>query len=603
VPPLALPDAAHLADPAALVGVPAVALFLERAQAVTTFRPVQDDIVLVAAICGWLDGLPLAIELAAARVRVLSLPDLLGRLDRRLPLLTGGAQDLPARQQTLRAAVDWSYNLLPPKERRLYRRLGVFAGGFSLAAATAVADGGDAHQLDAEFRSADREIAVLEGLTTLVDSSLVHPTASPGHSPRFRMLETIREYALLQLAASGEEQDARAYHAAWCLDLVEAAEPWLAKPQHPEWLDELEMEHDNMRAALAWCCAGGRDTAELAWRFGAALEPFWQMQGHFTEGRRWLDRMLHVPALAPSRHRARTLTAAGVLAWRQGDYENALRRFHEGLAVLEEVADEEGATGVRARLAVVAYERGDYDQAQLLNEHILAWYQRRGDQAGNARTLHNLGNIAYDRGDLRLARTRFEESLNLKRQGEDTDGIANSLNNLGNVMRALGDLTQARALLSEGLALRRTRGNPAAVASSLLNLGTVACDFGEYVHAAQAFHESLQLCHRLGLQPLIVANLRAMARLMTLHGRGEVGGRLLGAAEAWRERIGGTIAPAEQGDIAATVSATATAMGEAAVAVIVAAGRQLPHEQAVTEALAGAADIARAMDETPARAP
>ncbi|MDP9367733.1 MAG: tetratricopeptide repeat protein, partial [Chloroflexota bacterium] len=402
----------------------------------------------VAAICARLDGLPLAIELAAARVAHLPPAALLARLEQRLPLLTGGACDLPARQWTMRSTIAWSHDLLSPQEQALFRRLAVFVGGFTLEAAEAVAAG-----------AGDLGIDAFDGVASLLDASLLREEDGPDGEPRYRMLETVREFGLEGLAASGDEVVTREAHAAYFLALAERVEPLLLGPEQRHWLDALDAEIDNLRAALAWLIEGARNSAS-GLRLAGALRRFWLVRGHRTEGRRWLDRAFSLPGFVPPGVRAKALSAAGRLARRQGDFATATALFEEALVLV---------TGLGQ------------------SRHI-------------ASVVYNLGFIAFSVGDEERAALLYEESLALAREAGDTLSEAGTLDAMGELAASRGDLLRAQALLTEGLALHRRLGTVRDTAGSLVNLGTVTVDLGDPVGGAALLGEGLLLFTKLGAQ-------------------------------------------------------------------------------------------------------
>jgi predicted ATPase/class 3 adenylate cyclase len=447
VPPLGLPDRARLPPLDRLTQYAAVRLFAERAQAVRPdFAVTTANAPAVAEICWRLDGLPLAIELAAARVKAFPPEALLRRLERRLGALTGGARDLPLRQQTLRGAIAWSHDLLGEAERVLFRRLAVFAGGATLEAAEAVA-------------GPDGEADVFGALASLVDQSLVRqgegPGALPEGEPRFSMLETIREYGLEQLERSGEAEEAHERHATFFLALAEAAEGELGGPAQGAWLGRLEDEHANLRAALGWALEREPGTAL---RLGGALRGFWEARGHLTEGRGWLERALAGGGGAPAELRAKGLRGAGYLAYRQGDYERAVTQFGEGLALNRALGDRAGIANSLTNLGVVAHRRGEPDRAAALYEEGLGLCRELGDRAGIARSLVNLGAVALDRGEPDRAATLLEESLGLARGLGVGDVVLEGLEGLAAVAARAGRPVAATRLLGMADALRGRLG-------------------------------------------------------------------------------------------------------------------------------------------------
>ena len=398
VPPLALPDLKSIPAPEVLSRLPAVALFVERAQAVKNeFTLTRENAAAVAAICARLDGLPLAIELAAARIKLLSPSAMLARLESRLNLLTGGARDLPTRQQTLRSTVDWSYGLLNASEQTLFRRLSVFTGGCTLEAVEAVCD-----------TKGDLGLDILDGMASMVDKSLAQQVEQVDAETRFMMLSTIREYALERLAESDDEAATRRAHAAYYLVLAEeGAEDVVA---HPEWLDRFETEHDNFRLALDYLIKTG--DAEWGLRLGAALFRFWETREHLTEGRDAIARLLALEGTAARpKLRARLLFAAAVLAGEQGDYASARQMLEDSLETCLELNDNRGVAVALNALAVNARDRGELPQASLLFERCVAIWKDLGDSADIARALSNLANVTKLQGDYARASSLYDECL------------------------------------------------------------------------------------------------------------------------------------------------------------------------------------------------
>ena len=368
VPPLALPDLKSIPPLEALSRLPAVALFVERARAVKReFALTKENAPAVAAICARLDGLPLAIELAAARIKLLSPSAMLARLESRLNLLTGGALDLPTRQQTLRSTVDWSYGLLNASEQTLFRRLSVFTGGCTLEGVEAVCD-----------TKGDLGLDVLDGMASMVDKSLAQNLEQVDAETRFVMLSTIREYALERLAESNDAATAHRAHAAYYLVLAEeGAEDAVV---HPEWLDRFDLEHDNFRMALDYLIKTG--DADWGLRLGAALFHYWETREHLTEGRDAIAKLLALEgAAARPKLRARLLFAAAILAGDQGDYGSARQLLEESLDTCVELNDNRGAAVALNALAVYARDRGELADATLLFERCVAVWKDLGDSA------------------------------------------------------------------------------------------------------------------------------------------------------------------------------------------------------------------------------
>ena len=404
VPPLAPPERRPNAA-AEVAGNPAVALFDARARAVAPdFALTDANATAVGEICRRLDGLPLAIELAAARVKVLSPQALLARLSNRLAVLTTGARDQPERLRTMRATIAWSDDLLSPEEQALFRRLAVFAGGCTVEAAEAVIP-----------PAGDCEVDVLEGIASLLDHGLLRRADDLGDGPRFGMLETIREFALERLETSGEADPIRRAHAAYFVDLAERSEPHLyGFEEAPTWLARLGAEHHNLRAALTWAEAQGE--VELSLRLGTALVPFWFTRGYPTEGRIWLERALAGTANAAPPMRAKALMGAARLATQQGDYGRATLWAEESLALAEAAGDPRGVAGALHGLGTLAGDQGDHARATALNTRALGLYRACGDMRGAAFMLNNLGLVASRQGDLARATTLLEEALALFRR-------------------------------------------------------------------------------------------------------------------------------------------------------------------------------------------
>jgi predicted ATPase len=396
----------------------------------------------VNGICRRLDGLPLAIELAAARVKVLPPQALLNRLENRLDLLKSGARDQPSRHQTLRQAIAWSYDLLDASEQALLRRLAVFAGGQTLEAADAVAatpSGGSA----------------LEGLASLVDKNLLRQDAQPDGEPRFAMLETIREFGLECLAEAGEDGAVRRAHRDFYLGLVERASADLGGPQQATWLDQLGREHENLRLAIEWShAAGDWDVAE---RLVAGVWRFWLVRGHLTEGRARVQQLLST-APRQSPHRALLLTAAGTLAHNQGDYAAARSFYEESLTLSRANGDERAAAGTLNDLGWVAWRQGDYRAARALSDEALALHRRLGDARGAANALNNLGWVAHHQGDYHGAAALHRQVLALREQAGDTRGVGFTLASLGWAIHRLGEPAEAVRLLDRACRLLREVG-------------------------------------------------------------------------------------------------------------------------------------------------
>src|SRR6266566_2688221 len=442
VPPLAVPSPTHVPDPVALSQYEAVALFISRAQAVKPdFQVTHANALAVAEICAHLDGLPLAIELAAARVKLLPPQALLARLGKRLAVLTSRERDRPSRQQTLRNTIAWSYHLLDADEQRLFRRLSVFAGGCTLQAIEAMCS-----------TLGDQVEPVLDAVASLIDKSLLQQTEQEGEEPRLLLLETIREYGLEVLAASGEMEITRQAHALYYLRLSEEAEPELAGPRQAMWLERLEREHDNLRAALQWGLSPGEDghRREMALRLGGALRQFWIVHGHFSEGRNFLEQALVESKGVHASVQVKAFVTAANLANHQSDNDRTEAHAQKSRALYQELGDTQGIALSLRLLAGVAGRRGTLTAARMLNEGALALFREVGDKEGAASSLNNMGLLALAQGEFAEARALLEESLACHRELGNKAGMAHALSALASVLfESQGDPTTIRALLEE----------------------------------------------------------------------------------------------------------------------------------------------------------
>jgi predicted ATPase len=621
VPPLALPEpapgpGAHApgsparpppAEPERLAQFAAVALFVERARdADPGFALTPENAPAVAEICRRLDGLPLALELAAARVKLLPPRALLARLERRLPLLTGTARDAPARQQTLRNAIEWSYDLLDAGERRLFGRLAVFAGGCTLAAAEAVCGGADAAG-DLEALGHD----VLEAARSLVDKSLLRAHEGPGGEPRLAMLQTIQEYAAEWLAQSGEEPALRRAHAAYFLALAEEAADGRAGARPSSWpplpspargqgaaaspvLEGLNADHDNLRAVLAWSTtATDEGAAATGASLARALGWFWFLRGDVGEGRAWLEALLARtdPAAQPTQ-RAYLLQGAGALAVIQGDVAAARPRLRESLAATRASGDARATGSALLYLGLAALMENDPAGARPLLEEALTLARSAGDLAAEAYAGRLLGAVLWEAGDAAGARAAAEASLAGFRALGDTGGMAMALHSLWMLASARGDAAAARALYEESLTLRQTVSSGSVPALVLVNLGTMALQHGDHERAQAHLAEGLRLWRGVGNPTGIAMGLAGMARLAAARGQAARAGRLFGAAAA-RFPAGGRLHDGTDRAAFDRQIATARAgLDPDAFAAGWAAGETLPPEQAVADALEVAPDPA-----------
>jgi predicted ATPase/DNA-binding SARP family transcriptional activator len=628
----------------------AIALFLARVQAGTpSFALTEANAHDIAAICARLDGLPLAIELAAARMKLLSPRMMLARLDRRLALLTDGPRDLPERQQTLRATIDWSYSLLDVGEQLLFGRLAVFAGGWTLEAAEAICPA-----------AGELSIRVFDGLHALLDKHLVQQQIAANGEPRFTMLETIREYALERLTDRGEAPATQQAHALYFCYLAERAELELRGPEQVDWLDRLEEEQANLRAALAWCLgelkieneqlrigAGPADDLfsilnsqfsirqELGLRLAGALAVFWRGRDHLSEGRGLLARAL---AAAPSpiaagaadaraalAMRAKALAGAGVLAVFQGDQEAANDQLTESVALLRVLEDQHAiadtigflgmalafrgewaasqaamaeseqlarATGNAPALALALYgqartliERGDDRQARMRMEESLAVARAAGDIGNIALIVTDLGQLILRQGDYTTAQRYSEEGLAVARAVKDRGYMAQALNNLGELARCQGDDAKAEAYYLESLALVRSQGQTVDAPRLIHNLGYVALHQGDEVRARALFTESLGMFRNQHSRRGVAECLAGLAAVALAQEDRARAARLWGAAETLRETAGVAMWAADQIEYERQLTMLRAGLDEPALAAAWDAGRALPPEQAIAEEL------------------
>ena len=534
VPPLSLPRRQLTLTPEQLSQYEAVRLFIERAQAVRPdFTVDNESSPAVAEICWKLDGLPLAIELAAARVRILPPHAMLLRLEQWLPFLTGGARDAPARQRTLRDTIAWSFDLLESEEQLLFQRLAIFVGGCSLEAAEAVTN-------------PDGELDVLGGMERLIEHNLMRQEQGADGEPRFTMLETIREFGLEELSEDREVEPIQRRHAEFYARLAEEAEPVFLQmlPDQATWLVRFDAEHANLRAALSWFLTDG--DPRLALRLAAALSWFWIIRVHLGEGQRWLERALAAAPLAPAIDRAKAVFGASALTHYQGDEERALA----------------------------------------LGEESLALFRELGDRAGTGRTLNLLGVVAEDRGDYHRATTLLEEALTLHQENDDRPWTAHTLRHLGLVTYGLGDHERATALVEEALALNRELGLTVGTTITLIYVGVVACERGDVRRAVEAYAEALALASEQAARQGIARGLFGVASLATFQGRHTSAARLFGAGDAVCAALGYRFGLPERAQYDRARAATKRALGDERFTAIWETGRGLPAEEAVNEALA-----------------
>jgi predicted ATPase/class 3 adenylate cyclase len=574
VPPLSLPDPDSLPPLEYLTEYEAIRLFVERARAVRPdFSLTEENGPAVVEICERLDGLPLAIELAAARIKLLPPRVLLARLGNRLKILTGGARNLPERQRTLRNAIEWSYGLLDEGEKLLFGRLGVFSGGATLEAMEAVCDA-----------EGDLPTDVFEGASSLLDKSLLRQEEGAAGEPRFVMLETIHEFANVKLEESGEVEAVRWAHAEYFLALAEEAEPMLWGAEDAAWLNRLEQEHNNMRAALSWAIA--HESAELALRLSGALQWFWFAWAYYDEGRSWLEQALVKEDRASTAVRAKGLDAVGWLAHEQGDIDRATAAAEKGLKLSNEagvgnvvVADLKHVLGETAR------QRGDYDLAMEFYDEGLKLYQEAGDRRGVAWSLGSLANAAGDRGDHEQAKRLYEEGLVLSRRLGGARPLGAYLLSLGYEFLLEGNLERAAELNEEAEALFRKQGRRGDLRHVLPNLGWVALLQGDHERAEDVHEECLVLCRDLGDRLTASESIEGLA--CTAWAKGEAGRAsvLFGAAEALREAAGYQLAPRDRSLREPYLTAARSQVGEAAWSEAWEEGRSMQFEDAIVYAL------------------
>ena len=571
--------ASPLPLPLALLESDAARLFLERAMETSpTFALTERNAPTVAQICRRLDGIPLAIELAAARAKALSIEQIARRLDRVFTLLTAGSMAELPRHRTLRALLDWSYALLNNQEKALLCRLSVFIGGWTLEVAEGVGTGADVLEED-----------VLDLLTSLVDKSLVTAEAREEET-RYRLLETVRQYAAERLNESGEYPAVRARHGHYFLTLAEEVSPKLLGAEQGQWLDVLEEELDNLRQALTGYAQDfeEREAGEKGLRLGVALRRFWWVRGHLREGRERLAALLaHPGAQARAKLRADALASAGLLARMQGDHAAARALHEESLTIQRELGDKIGIADSLNHLGIVALEQGDCGRARPLLEESLTLRRELRNKSGIAASLVALGNVAREQGDYAAAQVKYEESLTLRREVGDKINIANSISNLGGVAYEQGDYDRARLLHEESLTLRRELGDKGGVAISVGNLGGVIMEQGDYAAAHACLQECLTLCRELGDKLNMLYTLEACAGLAHRRQQQVQAVGLWSAAAALRETMGCPLRPLEHDRQRRERTAARETLGCDAFALAWAQGRVMALEQAVEYALQG----------------
>ncbi len=622
VPPLAVPDPKHLPDLVALSQYEAVALFIQGAQAVSPgFQVTNANALAVAEICARLDGLPLAIELAAARIKLLPPQALLARLGQRLQVLTGGARDAPARQQTLRNTIEWSYQLMDAVEQRLFRRLSVFVGGCTLEAIEA---------LCTALETSAPTISVLDGMASLLDKSLLQQREQEGEEPRFVMLETIREYGLEMLEASGEAEAARRVHVLYYLLWAEEAEPALLGSRQARWLQQLEQEHHNLRAALGWALEAvtdqeAQERKQLALRLCAALESFWVMHGHYSEARTFLERALARSEGESASLRTRVLQATALIAQRQGDYDRSEVLALQSLALCRELEDMRGVTlslgllheiasirGKSAGALAFAEERvqlmrqiggpgevaealfaladevswrGEYVRGQSLYEEALLLFRKAGNELWVGATLIRTAvHLVWSgSGDVATVRQRLQQGQALITKVGDRNWTAHSSSHAALIAIAEGETARAYDLAQESLALYREIGYRFYIVVALYILGQVEAQRSDPRAASSRYLESLTIAQELDEKWFVPLDLEGLAAVLVTQGEHGWAAQLWGAAELLREETAYPLPPVQRPGYERAVAAARRHLGEQAFSAAWQEGRMMKLEQVLAE--------------------
>jgi predicted ATPase/DNA-binding SARP family transcriptional activator len=573
VPSLATPDPRHLPPAESLMQYEAVQLFIDRALLVQPgFVLTKQNGPSVARICHRLDGIPLAIEMATGRLRVLSLGQISERLDNSFQLLIDGSRVALPHHRTLRAAVDWSYELLSELEQLVFNRLSVFSGGFTLEAVEAVCSN---ESIGAE--------QVLDILFQLVEKSLVSVEEGLQGAVRYQLLETLRQYGQERLEKNGETKVTQQWHAAFFLALAEKAEQELRGPEQQRWLNVLDKEHDNLRAALTWLAESGE--AEAGLRLAGALYWFWRVRGYFAEGLRWLEGAILRSKGRWAAARVKALNGAATLAWDQSEYDRATVFLEESLALSREVADQRGSAYALYNLGNLAYTRGDYRRAVAFLEESLVLSREVVEQRNIAVCLNLLGSIMREQRDYHQATALLEEGLALCRELGDQRAIARSLSNLGLVAQYRGDYHQALALFGESLVMFRELADQVGIADTLGNLGLVYQYLGDYRQAVALLSEGLTLFWKLGHKLGITECIEGLAQVASSQGQFQQATRLFGAGEALRTEIGASLPAAALAQYERNVATARDRLGQETFAAAWAWGVSVTLERAVEYAL------------------
>ncbi len=575
VPAMSLPDDAVAESPEELLRFEAVRLFADRARASRPeFAVTRANARAVRELCRRLEGIPLAIELAAARARLLSIDQILEKMEDRFRLLTGGARTSIERQRTLEAAIAWSYDLLSEPERSVLDALSVFVGGWTVEAAQAVVGDAGPATPDLVERLADKSLVV------------VTPHVS---GTRYAMLESIRQFAARKLDASGAREPMLARHRDWYLRFVEPADDVLLGPEAREWSARYEAEHPNLRAILRRA-RDARD-AETSQRLANALAYYWRAHGYLSEGRRWLEDALARGADLPAELRAKGLNGVGVLAYYQGELETALQYLEASVALYRELGERERTARMLYNLGAITNGLGHYDRAVELYEESIRLFRDLQNDAGAGRAVNGLGLVALDRGDFAAAERYFEELRETSSAADDLRGVAGALHNLGVVARRSGRIDDAERLFDEGVSLARDLDDRQLIASSVFSLGTVALDRGDLVTAVARFGRALALQRELGAKDGIVDALEGFACAAGAGGEPEPAARLFGAASALRDELHLMLHPSERACLDPHIARVRETLGDERAAELIEHGRGEPLDAVVDEALARAARI------------
>lgn len=578
VQPLGLPAPdARGQSPDVLGRYGAVALFLDRLEAVKpTYVPGPEDLESIVEICRRLDGLPLAIELAVGRLRLMSPPALLARLEDRFRFLVQGPRDLPERHQTLRAICDWSYGLLDPREQAMFRNLATFAGGCSLEAAEWM-EGERAGESNRYESSSER--GVLELLASLVEKSLVRQVETGEVEPRFQMLETIRQYGLHLLESLGESNAVRLRQLDYFLDLAMRAEPMLTGPDQGEWLDRLERDHENVTAILDWSLDVGE--IEKAVRLGSAMWWFFWLRGHFAEMRTRLELALERGSDLPRSLRSNLLVALGAIAAMDGDGELAARYYEQAIQLERVRENRRGVPRALRNLASGLIGIGRPEQALPLYEEALALDREYRDSLGESATLRGLGKAALLMGDADRAEKLYGDALSVARSVDDRQYVANALAGLGDVARERGRLEDAEALYREGLELCRRIGSQPGIASALQHLGTIALASGKTDRSEELYREALEIARAQNNRRQVAISLAGLGACAVERKDVDRGARILGAVERFVGSGSVALAPQERRWWEARFGAAIGHVGAEAFRRSLQSGRAMPMEAAL----------------------